>query len=229
MNRSRHTRSVLVFAMLLAACGSKTDDAINTAAKESVDTTTADGAEDATTTTAAPTTTVDEGTGVEDLPPACIAEIKAVLLVFEPSVKDIDWEHATIDDHLMVMTSLAGSTMSETTSCEDRQPDLTEDEGAELFFAVAEQEVPATVGYFKSIVDINKALGGRKSVGECLPDIATFEELVAGGVPYLSLPLPEQWLTLNLMFSIGYCQLQTQGALLSKPEVRVFLEGSGFG
>jgi len=60
-------------------------------------------------------------------------------------------------------------------------------------------------------------------------DIATFEDVVAGGVSFVDLPLPEQWLVLNLMGSIGFCNLQTQGELISRPEVGEFLAGSPFG
>ena len=229
MNRRRHVLAVAFIAMMLAACGTKSADT-NSADTEALDTTSSslDGAANTTTTTEARTTTTVDEFGVEDLTPECVAAIAAVLHAFEPAVKDIDWEHATIYDHLQVMTDLAGTTIGDTSACGDQGPDLNEEAGAELFFGVAEQQVPGAVGYFRAVMDINKALGGRHSSGECQTDIATFEELVAGGVPWVNLPLPEQWLTFNLMYSIGYCTLQTQGALLSKPEVQVFLEGSPF-
>ncbi|MGH8947759.1 MAG: hypothetical protein ACRDXF_02780 [Acidimicrobiia bacterium] len=105
---------------------------------------------------------------------------------------------------------------------------MTEEEGAALFLEVAEQEAPGAVGYFTAIMAINEALDGRQSTGECQADIAIFEEVVAGGVPWVDLPLPEQWLVLNLMSSIGFCNLQTQGELRFRPEVEEFLAGSPF-
>jgi hypothetical protein len=76
---------------------------------------------------------------------------------------------------------------------------------------------------------MNETLGERQSTGDCQTDIATFEDVVAGGVPFVDLALPEQWLVLNLMGSIGFCNLQTQGELISRPEVGEFLAGSPFG
>ena len=105
---------------------------------------------------------------------------------------------------------------------------MSEEEGAALFFEVAEQEVPGAVGYFTAIIAMNEALGDRQSTGECQTDIATFEEVVAGGVAFVDLPLHEQWLVLNLMGSIGFCNLQTQGELRFRPEVEEFLAGSPF-
>ncbi|HWL50669.1 MAG TPA: hypothetical protein VNT92_12395, partial [Acidimicrobiia bacterium] len=87
---------------------------------------------------------------------------------------------------------------------------------------------PGAVGYFTAIMAINEALDGRQSTGECRADIATFEDVVAGGIPFVDLALPEQWLVLNLMGSIGFCNLQTQGELISRPEVGEFLAGSPF-
>jgi hypothetical protein len=55
-----------------------------------------------------------------------------------------------------------------------------------------------------------------------------FEEVGAGGIRWVDLPLHEQMLTLQLMYSIGYCSLQTQGELMFRPEVQDFLEGSPF-
>jgi hypothetical protein len=52
--------------------------------------------------------------------------------------------------------------------------------------------------------------------------------VVAGGIRWVDLPLPEQVLVLRLMYTIGYCSLQTQGELISRPEVEDFLEGSPF-
>lgn len=185
---------------------------------------------DATTTMPEVTTTADEGTavGIEDIPAGCVAMISEVLNAFEPAVEGIDWETATIDDHLQVMMSLASVSIGDTTGCEDVQLDVTNEEGTALFLAVAEQEVPGAVAYFQAIIDINVALDGRQSSGDCQTDIATFEDVVAGGVPWVDLPLPEQWLVLNLMSSISYCSLQTQGELRFRPEVEEFLAGSPF-
>ena len=97
------------------------------------------------------------------------------------------------------------------------------------FLEVAEQEAPGAVGYFAAVMAMNDALGERQSTGDCQTDIGTFEGVVAGGVPFVDLPLPEQWLVLNLMGSIGFCNLQTQGELISRPEVGEFLAGSPFG
>ena len=181
-----------------------------------------------TTTRAETTTTAAEQAGVDDIPPDCVAEIAAILQVFEPAVEGIDWETATIDDHIQVMTSLAGTSIGDTAACENVELDLNEEEGAALFFEVAEQEAPGAVGYFTAIIAMNEALGDRQSTGDCQTDIATFEDVVAGGVPFVDLALPEQWLVLNLMGSIGFCNLQTQGELISRPEVGEFLAGSPF-
>jgi hypothetical protein len=192
--------------------------------------TTLDLGGDATTTVPEVTTTADEGSGVgiEDIPPECVAMISEVLNAFEPAVEGIDWDTATIDDHLQVMMSLASVSIGGTTGCEDVQLDVTNEEGSALFLAVAQQEAPGAVAYFQAIIDINTALEGRQSSGNCQTDIATFEDVVAGGVPWVDLPLPEQWLVLNLMSSIGYCSLQTQGELRFRPEVEEFLAGSPF-
>ena len=166
--------------------------------------------------------------GVEDIDPECLAAVASVLRTFEPVVEDVDWGNTTIEDHLQVMTDLGSATFEDTTECNAVQLDVTSEQGAALFLAVAEQEAPGAVGYFTAILDINEALGGRASTGECSTDIALFEEVVAGGVPWVDLPLPEQWYVLNLMGSIGFCSLQTQGELRFRPEVEAFLAGSPF-
>ncbi len=230
----------LVLAMILAGCGGGAEDTATTTTAEAGNASTSAAAVAESTTTLPPpttTTTVEETTStaaaseasIEDIPPECLAVMSEVLRAFEPAVKDIDWDTATIDDHLQVMMALAGTSIGDTTGCEeDTGLSMTDEEGAALFLEVAEQEAPGAVGYFAAILAINEALGDRQSTGECAADIATFEEVVAGGVPWVDLPLPEQYLVLNLMSSIGFCSLQTQGELRFRPEVEEFLAGSPF-
>jgi hypothetical protein len=229
---------IVLLALTVVGCGGGTAETSSTVGPDAgASTTTATDGQETTstvasaTTTAAPssTTTVKEdGVSIEDIPPECVAVISEVLGAFEPAVKDIDWETATIDDHLAVMMSMASVSIGDTSGCEDVELDMTDEEGSALFFAVAEQEAPGAVGYFKAVMEINAALDGRESSGDCQTDIGTFEDIVAGGVPWVDLPLPEQWLVLNLMSSIGYCSMQTQGELRFRPEVEAFLAGSPF-
>jgi hypothetical protein len=228
--------ALIPVTLLLAGCGNAADTATTTgpdaggATSTSLvveETTTV--AETTTTTKAVTTTDAEQGAGIEDIPPDCVAEISAILQVFEPAVAGIDWENATIDDHIQVMMTLAGTSIGDTAACENVELDVTEEEGVALFLEVAEQEAPGAVGYFAAILAMNETLGERQSTGDCRTDIATFENVVAGGVAFVDLPLPEQWLVLNLMGSIGFCNLQTQGELISRPEVGEFLAGSPFG
>ena len=234
---ARKAMSALVLTtLLLAACAGGAGDTATTTGPDA-DGTTTSVVEDTTTTVAQTTTTATEtttageqGASIEDIPPECMAEIAAILQVFEPAVEGIDWETATIMDHIQVMTSLSGTSIGETPSCEENVDlDVSEEEGVALFLEVAEQEAPGAVGYFAAVMAMNETLGERQSTGDCQTDIATFEGVVAGGVPFVDLPLPEQWLVLNLMGSIGFCNLQTQGELISRPEVGEFLAGSPFG
>jgi hypothetical protein len=235
---ARNVMSALVpLTLLLAACAGGAGETGTTTGSEANGNTSTSVVAEATTTVARTTSTTAETTttaaeqaaGVEDIPPECVAEIAAILQVFEPAVEGIDWENATIEDHIQVMTSLAGTSIGDTAACENVDLDVSEEEGVALFLEVAEQEAPGAVGYFAAIMAINEELGERQSTGECQADIATFEDVVAGGVPFVDLPLPEQWLVLNLMGSIGFCNLQTQGELISRPEVEEFLAGSPFG
>jgi hypothetical protein len=229
--------ALIPMTLLLAGCGNAADTATTTAGPDAGGATstsvvveeTTTVAETTTTTKAATTTAAEQGAGLEDIPPDCVAEISAILQVFEPAVEGIDWENATIDDHIQVMTTLAGTSIGDTAACENVELDMTEEEGAALFLGVANQEAPGAVGYFTAIIAMNEALGDRQSTGDCQTDIGTFEDVVAGGVPFVDLPLPEQWLVLNLMGSIGFCNLQTQGELRFRPEVEEFLAGSPFG
>ena len=236
----RNAMSALIPVVLLAACAGGAGDTATTTGSDADVTTSTSVAEEATTTTVAETTTTaaaettttaaEQAAGVEDIPPDCVAEIAAILQAFEPAVEGIDWETATIMDHIQVMTSLSGTSIGDTAACEENVDlDMSEDEGVALFLEVAEQEAPGAVGYFAAILAMNETLGERQSTGDCQTDIATFEDVVAGGVAFVDLPLPEQWLVLNLMGSIGFCNLQTQGELISRPEVGEFLAGSPFG
>ena len=233
----RNAMSALIpLTLLLAACAGGAGDTGATTGSDADGTTTSVVEETTTvaetTTTAAvetTTTAAEQAAGVEDIPPECVAEIAAILQVFEPAVEGIDWETATIMDHIQVMTSLAGTSIGDTAACENVEIDVSEEEGVALFLEVAEQEAPGAVGYFAAIMAMNETLGERQSTGDCQTDIATFEDVVAGGVAFVDLPLPEQWLVLNLMGSIGFCNLQTQGELISRPEVEEFLAGSPFG
>jgi len=233
----RNAMSALIpLTLLLAACAGGAGDTGTTTGSDADGTTTSVVEEtttvaETTTTAAAETTTTaaEQAAGVEDIPPECVAEIAAILQVFEPAVEGIDWETATIMDHIQVMTSLAGTSIGDTAACENVEIDVSEEEGVALFLEVAEQEAPGAVGYFAAIMAMNETLGERQSTGDCQTDIATFEDVVAGGVAFVDLPLPEQWLVLNLMGSIGFCNLQTQGELISRPEVEEFLAGSPFG
>ena len=235
---ARKVMSALVLTtLLLAGCGDGAGDTATTGSDAGGATSTSAVVEETTTTVAQTTTSATEtttageqGASIEDIPPECVAEIAAILQVFEPAVEGIDWETATIMDHIQVMTSLSGSSIGDTPSCEENvDMDVSEEEGVALFLEVAEQEAPGAVGYFAAILAMNESLGERQSTGDCQTDIATFEDVVAGGVPFVDLPLPEQWLVLNLMGSIGFCNLQTQGELISRPEVGEFLAGSPFG
>ncbi len=228
----------IVMTLMLAACVGGAGDTATTTGPDADGTTTSVVEEattmaETTTTAAAETTTTagEQGASIEDIPPECLAEISAILQVFEPAVEGIDWETATIMDHIQVMTSLAGTSIGDTAACENVEVDVdvSEEEGVALFLEVAEQEAPGAVGYFAAILAMNETLGERQSTGECQTDVATFEDVVAGGVAFVDLPLPEQWLVLNLMGSIGFCNLQTQGELISRPEVEEFLAGSPFG
>ncbi|HWL49275.1 MAG TPA: hypothetical protein VNT92_05310, partial [Acidimicrobiia bacterium] len=193
----RKALSALVpVTLLLAGCGGGANTATSTGPDAGGSTstfavdeeTTTTVAQTTTTTTAETTTTAaEQGADVEDIPPECVAEISGILQVFEPAVEGIDWENATIDDHLQVMTTLAGTSIGDTAACENVELDMTEEEGAALFLEVAEQEAPGAVGYFTAIMAINEALDGRQSTGECRADIATFEDVVAGGIPFVDL------------------------------------------
>lgn len=242
-NRIALTIRLAVLALTLVACGggavgtNSTVGAIvgETASTQpaiALDTTTTNGGAVETTTTAmATTTTAEEGTtdlGVADILPECLAAISSVLQTFEPVVRDVVWETATIEDHIKVMTDLAATSFVDTVACDDVQLDVATEEGSALFLEVAEQAAPGAVGYFTAIIDINDALGGRAATGECAMDIVLFEEVVAEGMRWVDLPLPEQWYVMNLMGSIGFCSLQTQGELRFRPEVEAFLAGSPF-
>ena len=228
----------IVMTLMLASCSGGAGDTATTTGPDAGGATSTAVVEQATTTVAETTTTAtaesttiagEQGARIEDIPPECLAEISAILQVFEPAVEGINWETATIMDHIQVMTSLSGTSIGDTAACENVDLDVSEEEGVALFLEVAEQEAPGAVGYFAAIMAINEELGERQSTGECQADIATFEDVVAGGVPFVDLPLPEQWLVLNLMGSIGFCNLQTQGELISRPDVEEFLAGSPFG
>lgn len=236
---ARRTMSALALAtLLLAGCGDGAGDTATTTGPDAGEATSTSAVIEETTTTVAETTTTatettsagEQEASIEDIPPECVAEIAAILQAFEPAVEGIDWETATIMDHIQVMTSLSGTSIGDTAACEDNADlAVSEEEGVALFLEVAEQEAPGAVGYFAAILDMNETLGERQSTGDCQTDIATFEDVVAGGVPFVDLALPEQWLVLNLMGSIGFCNLQTQGELISRPEVGEFLAGSPFG
>lgn len=227
---------VAVLAVMLVACGDGGESASTTVNEGRGDATTslAPEAGDSTTSTRATTTTAEPATttstaavGVEDIPPECVGLISEVLHIYEPAVSDIDWDDATIEDHLQVIMALGSASISDVGAC-DIDLAVTDEEGADLFLAIARQEAPGAVGYFEAMLAMTEALGGREATGDCRTDIATFEGVVAGGVPWVDLPLPEQWLVLSLMNSIGYCSLQTQGELRFREEVEEFLAGSPF-
>ena len=234
---SKALSALVPVTLLLAGCGGRANTANSTGPDTGGTTSTLAVVEETTTTVAQTTTTTrvettstaaEQGAGIEDIPPECLTALSEVLTTFEPAVQGIDWENATIDDHLQVMMTLSSASIGDTSGCENVELDMTEEDGAALFLEVAEQEAPGAVGYFTAIMAINEALDGRQSTGECQADIAIFEDVIAGGVPFVDLPLPEQWLVLNLMGSIGFCNLQTQGELRFRPEVEEFLAGSPF-
>lgn len=227
-------RTVTLLAVLLVACGGN-GESVSTGANdgtagpatslaaEAGDSTTSTGA---TTTTAEPaTTTSTAGVGLEDIPPECTELITEILHIYEPAVSGIDWANATIEDHLQVIMALGSASIDDAGAC-DIDLAVTDEEGTDLFLAIARQEAPGAVGYFEAQLAMTEALEGREATGDCRTDIATFESIVAGGVPLVDLPLPEQWLVLSLMSSIGYCSLQTQGELMFREEVQEFLAGS---
>jgi hypothetical protein len=161
--------------------------------------------------------------------------VSALLALYEPHVSSIDWETATIEDHINVTLALAGSDTSsipDATQCESEAAgfDLagTSEEGAAMFLEIAEQEAPGAVAYFTVILEAQESVGDRESTGDCQTDVATFQEIVAEGVPFMELSLGEQLLVLGLMGSIGFCSLQTQGQVMFSPETQEFLAGSPF-
>jgi hypothetical protein len=227
---------LVLLALLSAACGGGAAGTSSTVDTGEDETTTQPGAADTTTTTLQATTTAEAttstpasgGVGIDDIPPDCLTALSGFLQSFEPAVEAIDWTNATIDDHLQVMMAMATASVGDMSACEGVELDVSDEEGAALFFAVAEQEAPGAVGYFTAILAMTEALEGRESTGDCQTDIGLFEEVVAGGVPWVDLPIHEQWYVMNLMSSIGFCNLQTQGELRFRPEVEEFLAGSPF-
>lgn len=232
--------AAILCALLVAACG--TGAAPTTSEEDVIAGDTAPGTAttagqvattrpDLTSTTIASSTTVAAGEGgkvsIDDIPPECMAVIRSLLAIIEPAVSDIDWESATINEFIIATNRMAGSSIGSTDGCAEAEVDLeaTEEEGAALFMELAAAEAPGAVGYFQRMLEIQDEQGDLEAVGECQPDVETFEAIVAEGVPMLDLPLGKQIVVLGLMGSLGYCSLQTQGELFYRPEVQEFLAG----
>ena len=240
-HRVRVLVALLASMALVAGCGGDRGEATTTSEAETATTSgeTPTNAEPDTTaapaTTSAPPTTTSGGVGVDDIPESCREVIRAVLALYEPHVSAIDWETATIQDHIDVSLALAGSDTSaipDPTRCESEAAGFdfagTSEEGAAMFLAIAEQDAPGAVSYFTVVLEAQESVRDRESTGDCRSDVATFEQIVAGGTPFMELPLGEQLLVLSLMGSIGFCSLQTQGELMFRPETQAFLAGSPF-
>jgi hypothetical protein len=230
--RSALASTILV--TLLAACGG--DSAVTTTTagvttSSAVVTTTTTTLPAVTSTTLPPTTTTttEAGFGIDDIPQACYDIIVELLQLYEPAVSGVDWENATIDDHFQLMIDLGGASIDSTEGCDDVEGEMSDAAGEALLIEIARLEAPGAVGYFEAMYEIDRALEGRGATGDCLTDIASMDVIVAEGVKWLDLPLPEQVLVLGLMSSIGFCSLQTQGAFISRPDVAEFFEGSPFG
>ncbi|MGH8947760.1 MAG: hypothetical protein ACRDXF_02785 [Acidimicrobiia bacterium] len=122
---ARKAMSALVsVTLLLAGCGGGADTATTTGPDAGGTTSTSAVVEETTTTvrettTSATTTAGEQGASIEDIPAECVAEIAAILQVFEPAVEGIDWETATIEDHLQVMMTLASASIADTSGCEN--------------------------------------------------------------------------------------------------------------
>jgi hypothetical protein len=190
-----------------------------------------------TTTTAAPATTEGGGgsVSIDDVPQSCVEVISALIGLYEPHMGDVDWQTATIEDHINLTLALAGtdaSAIPDATQCQTDAAGTLDftgqtEEGAELFLAIAERESPEVASYFSVILEARQQVD-KESTGDCQTDIATFQGYVDGGVPFMELQLGDQLLILGLMNSIGFCSLQTQGELMFAPATQEFLAGSPF-
>lgn len=140
-------------------------------------------------------------------------------------MSDIEWENATIEDHIAVANELGSASVDSVAECENIDLDMTDEEGSALFLAVAQREAPGAVGYFESILSMTVSLYGKEVTGDCLTDLATLETIIDEGTPMIELPLAEQWLVLQLTGSINYCSLQTQGEFYFREEVQEFFAG----
>jgi hypothetical protein len=245
---SLRVRSALVLLLalaLVAGCGGGDADVSTTA--DAADTGSTAGTTSAPPTTSAPETTttaasattqaLDGGEmGIDDVPESCVEVIRALLDIYAPHVGGVDWQTATIQDHIDLTMALAStdfSSLPDTTQCESEAAgslDFTgqTEDGAALFLAIAEREVPDVAEYFGVILEAREQVGDKETTGDCQTDIATFQEYVDGGVPFMELPLGDQLLILGLMNSIGFCSLQTQGELMFSPDTQEFLAGSPF-
>ena len=161
--------------------------------------------------------------------------ISALIGLYEPHMGDVDWQTATIEDHINLTLALAGtdaSAIPDATQCQTDAAGTLDftgqtEEGAELFLAIAERESPEVASYFSVILEARQQVD-KESTGDCQTDIATFQGYVDGGVPFMELQLGDQLLILGLMNSIGFCSLQTQGELMFAPATQEFLAGSPF-
>ncbi|MGH3668558.1 MAG: hypothetical protein ACRDU7_09715 [Acidimicrobiia bacterium] len=219
----------IVMTLMLAACsGGAGDTATTTGPDASGATSTTTVAETATSATAESTTTAgEEGPSIEDIPPECLAEISAILQVFEPAVEGIDWETATIMDHIQVMTSLSGTAIGDTAACEnvDVDVDVSEEEGVALFLEVAEQEAPGTVGYLQWVQGLAAGFGDAEVSGDCETDISALRAIIEESSSMSDLTMTEVVQVGSLVASVSTaCTPDRAEEFFAEPDVAAFLE-----
>lgn len=215
----RLTTSVVVLALAVAACVNQ-NETTTTPSSDPPATTVAP----TTTVSVAPTSTAASATGVDDLPPECLELLREVLLLIEPVASQIDWSTATIEQHIELANSMGGASIESVEGCEE-PPDVTSAVGDELILEFARAEAPGTVDYLEHVMAIPPLDEEIEVTGECRPDIATLEKIMAEGVPLIELPLNKAMVALDLILTLNSCPLEVAGEFTFRDETQAFIAG----
>lgn len=170
-------------------------------------------------------------TSVDELPQPCIDVLRESLEAVDPVVKDIDWETATVAQLEAISEDIAAATEAldadvDTTECE-RYTLGEDDTGFGITIALAQRDVPGTVGWLMFLREINTPLSESALADlptDCDGAIAYMDSVVEEGVTMREMQISDVTEIGQVLTTIStVCSPEQNAEFFARPDIAAFL------
>lgn len=170
---------------------------------------------------------------VGDMPPQCIELLSKFLKAIEPTVKDVDWDKATLSD----FETLGQQFDAESTTFDSESAakgcdkyDITGSDDAQLqqVIKLAASEAPGTVKFLTFMGSLTSASTDNAGSipADCAGTIAAIEPYLGGGKTMKDLTVTEITQLSALMTGVSTnCSAEDASAFYARADVQAFISG----